>query len=281
MNNGNSIVRFEDVYFSYSNNENNEPINIIKGVSFDIKQGEYVCIVGHNGSGKSTISKLLSCLIKPSSGKYYIDNKLVDKKSVSKLRKNIGIIFQNPDNQFIGLTTEDDIAFGLENYCVKQSDMKMIIDNAANIINIGNLLKKEAFELSGGQKQKVAITSVIALFPKVIIFDESTSMLDPLSKQEIKDLMKYLQKQFNRTVISITHDMEEIKNADKILCMEEGKVVRFCELNKLVNDYEFLKNTKLDLPFNLKLSYLLKSKGMDIDLTLNDDKLVREICHKM
>lgn len=275
-----SVIRFENIYFSYNHDEFTEKKYILENISLDIHEGEYICIVGHNGSGKSTISKIVSCLLRPDSGNYYIYNELVTKKNVNLLRKNIGIIFQNPDNQFIGLTTEDDIAFGLENYCVKQSDMKDIIINSAKIINITDLLSNESFNMSGGQKQKVAITSVLALFPKVIIFDESTSMLDPIAKLELKQLMKFLQKEYNRTIISITHDMEELIQSDKILCMDNGRVARFCLLDELVNDYEFLKLSKLDLPFCLKLTKLLKDKGLKIDLTLDDNKLVEQLCRK-
>lgn len=275
-----SILKFENIYFSYIHDEFKEKKYVLEDVSFDIKVGDYVCVVGHNGSGKSTISKLISCLVRPDSGNYYINNQLVDKKNVDTLRRKIGVIFQNPDNQFIGLTTEDDIAFGLENYYVKQEDMKAIIENSAKIINISDLLTKEPFRMSGGQKQKVAITSVLALFPEVIIFDESTSMLDPIAKLELKQLMKFLQTKYNRTIVSITHDMEELKQASKILCMQDGKVAKFCDLDELIKDYEFLKKSKLDLPFTLKLSKLLNDKGMKINLTLDQQKLVEEICRR-
>ncbi len=275
------IITLERIFFSYEYDVDNLDVKyLLKDMSFSIDKGQYICIVGHNGSGKSTLSKILSCLLKPQAGKIYIDGILLNEENINILRKKIGIIFQNPDNQFIGLTTENDIAFGLENYCVKPSKMKEIIYNSAKIINISELLDKEPFNLSGGQKQKVAITSTIALFPEIIIFDESTSMLDPNSKKDVINLMLFLQKQHNITIISITHDMEEIKNANKILCMNQGTVAKFCTLDELVSDYQFLKEAKLDLPFNLKLIKLLKDQGLNVKLTLDDKQLVREICKK-
>lgn len=273
------IITFENIFFSYEHDVDNlETKYILKGISFLINKGDYICIVGHNGSGKSTLSKILSCLLKPQSGNIYINSVLLNENNIDTLRRKIGIIFQNPDNQFIGLTTEDDIAFGLENYCVKSSKIKEIIHNSARVINITDLLNRESFNLSGGQKQKVAITSSIALFPEIIIFDESTTMLDPKSKRDVINLMKFLQKQHNITIISITHDMEEIKNASMILCVKQGKVAKFCTVGELVNDYKFLKESKLDLPFNLKLLKLLKDKGLKVKLTLDDKQLVSEIC---
>ncbi len=273
------IITFENIFFSYEHDVDNlETKYILKGISFSINKGDYICIVGHNGSGKSTLSKILSCLLKPQSGNIYINSVLLNENNIDTLRRKIGIIFQNPDNQFIGLTTEDDIAFGLENYCVKSSKIKEIIHNSARVINITDLLNRESFNLSGGQKQKVAITSSIALFPEIIIFDESTTMLDPKSKRDVINLMKFLQKQHNITIISITHDMEEIKNASMILCVKQGKVAKFCTVGELVNDYKFLKESKLDLPFNLKLLKLLKDNGLKVKLALDDKQLVSEIC---
>ncbi|MGL4951386.1 MAG: energy-coupling factor transporter ATPase [Mycoplasma sp.] len=267
------ILSLKDVHFSY-----NEKNWVLNGVSFDIYKGEYICIVGHNGSGKSTISKVVSGLVKPQKGEIYIKDILVSKKNVQQLRKAIGVIFQNPDNQFIGITAEDDIAFGLENYNVDPMKMQMIIENVADIINITDLIKKEAFDLSGGQKQKVAISSVLALTPEVIIFDESTSMLDPKAKKQIKNLMKTLQTDYKRTIISITHDMEELSNATKILCMHKGTIAKIDTLEYFVNDYNFLVENSLTLPNNLQLCKLLNDQGMDIKPSLNIDKLIGEIC---
>lgn len=267
------ILSVKNIKFSYNNDD-----YVLDDVSFDINAGEYICVIGHNGSGKSTISKMLSGLIKPLEGQLFLQGTEINSSNVQELRKKVGIIFQNPDNQFIGITTEDDIAFGLENYKIDPSKMKMLIDNTASIINIENLLTKEAFNLSGGQKQKVAITSVLTLVPQIIIFDESTSMLDPKAKLQIKELMKWLQINYKRTIISITHDMEELINADKLLCMNSGKVARYDNLNFFINDYNFLIENSLDLPNNLKLSKYLSERGLVIKPSLNKNELIEELC---
>lgn len=251
---------------------------MLDDVSFDVQPNDYVCIVGHNGSGKSTISKVIAGIVKPKEGNIYIDNQKLTYKNLLPLRKKIGFIFQNPDNQFIGITTEDDIAFGLENYKVRSEKMQFLIKNVAGVVDITNLLKKEASDLSGGQKQKVAISSVLVLTPEIIIFDESTSMLDPYAKLQIKALMKQLQTSYNRTIISITHDMEELKNATKILCMNQGKVARYAPIAEYIDDYEFLVKNSLELPISLKLCKALNNGGMKIKPSLKIDDVVREIC---
>lgn len=267
------VLSLQNINFSYNNQ-----YLVLDDVSFDIMPNEYICIVGHNGSGKSTISKVVAGLLKPQQGSIYIDGLKLTSSNINHLRKNIGVIFQNPDNQFIGITTEFDIAFGLENHKVKPEKMGMIIENSAKLIDITNLLKKEASDLSGGQKQKVAITSILALCPQVIIFDESTSMLDPYSKIQIKKLMKRLQTEFHRTILSITHDMEELKNATRILCMNKGKVAKYDTLDFYINNYNFLIENSLDLANNLRLSKLLIEGGIKVKPTLDEDALVEQLC---
>lgn len=267
------VLEMNNVNFSYNGVQ-----NTLNNISFKIYQGDYICVVGPNGSGKSTLSKIISALLKPSSGEIYINGELMVPGNFNRLRKNIGVIFQNPDNQFIGITGCDDIAFGLENYKVKHEVMDTIINQASTIIGINSFNEKEVFELSGGQKQKVAITSIIALSPNIIIFDESTSMLDPKNKLAIKKLMKWLQIEYNKTIISITHDMEELVNATKILCINKGNLVRFDTLDTYVKDYNFLIDNKMDLPKNLKLIKLLNEKGFKLEPSLDNDKLVRDLC---
>ncbi len=267
------VLSLNNVNFSYDNKR-----LTLKDISFDVYDGDYICIVGSNGSGKSTLSKIISTLIKPSSGTISIMGEVVNSHNAFRLKKHIGVIFQNPDNQFIGITTEDDIAFGLENYRVSNSMMKPIIYNAAEIMGIEHLIKKEVFEMSGGQKQKVAITSVVTLIPSIIIFDESTSMLDPKSKLAIKELMKELQTNYGKTVISITHDMEELKQATKILCLNQGVLAKYGKLEEFVKNQKFLLDNKLDLPSNMKLIKLLNESGLKLESTLDEDKLVRDLC---
>lgn len=266
-------IEFQNVVFSYT-----EERTVLKNVSFSIDANEYVCIIGHNGSGKSTISKVLTGLLKPSSGIIKLFGIEISAVNLKYLRNNIGIVFQNPDNQFVGITAEDDIAFGLENRKVPQNKMWDIINEAAGALDIQHLLKKESIELSGGQKQRVAIASVLAINPKVIIFDESTSMLDPKGKSELKDLMVSLRDVAKKTIISITHDMEEVVRADKVIVMNNGEVQFIGTPKDIFADEEKLVKMKLDIPFTLKLAKLLKEKGMKIDLTLDNEELISQIC---
>ncbi|MGL4358701.1 MAG: ATP-binding cassette domain-containing protein, partial [Cetobacterium sp.] len=194
-----TIVEFKNITFGYT-----PELMVLNDVNFSILENEYVCIIGHNGSGKSTISKILTGLLKPLKGELYVKDNLIDQSNINFIRSNIGIVFQNPDNQFIGITAEDDIAFGLENRRVPQEKMKNIITQAAKSVQVDNLLSMESQKLSGGEKQRVAIASILAINPSIIIFDESTSMLDPKGKKELKELMLLLRDKKNKTIISIT-----------------------------------------------------------------------------
>ncbi|MCF0125848.1 MAG: energy-coupling factor transporter ATPase [Clostridia bacterium] len=267
-------VSFSNVVFSY---DAKSPTPTIKGISFDIHQGEYMCIVGSNGSGKSTISKIIVGLLKPKSGEIKIFGNILNNLTIKSIRNNVGIIFQNPDNQFIGLTAEDDIAFGLENNKINSTVMFDIITTAANIVNVQDLLKLNASRLSGGQKQRVAIASVLAMNPKVIIFDESTSMLDPTSKVELNNLMTMLRDKYSKTIISITHDMEELLRADRVMVIKEGTVQKIGKPSEIFEDEQFLRNNKLNLPFTLEVSKNLHELNSKVNLTLTQDKLVDQL----
>ncbi|WEK83235.1 MAG: energy-coupling factor transporter ATPase [Mycoplasma sp.] len=267
-------VRFKDVVFGYEQGMNVPTINKI---SFEIPTGKYICIVGGNGSGKSTISKLLVGLLKPWSGQIQIFNTVLDNYTVKSIRNDIGIVFQNPDNQFIGLTAEDDIAFGLENHKINPTMMYAIIENASSIVNVKHLLGLNAGRLSGGQKQRVAIASVLALNPKVIIFDESTSMLDPTAKTELMELMVTLRQKYHKTIISITHNMEEMLNADLVMVIKNGTLQKLDEPKTVFENEEFLANNKLNLPFALELSKNLKAKDERVNLSLEIDQVIENI----
>lgn len=273
INDSSVAIEFQNVYFAYT-----EERMILKNVSFTINDNEYVCVIGHNGSGKSTISKVLTGLLKPKSGVIKLFGIEISAANLKYLRNNIGIVFQNPDNQFVGITAEDDIAFGLENRKVPPNKMWDIINDAAVATGIEDLLKKESLELSGGQKQRVAIASVLAINPKVIIFDESTSMLDPKGKNELKELMVSLRDVAKKTIISITHDMEEVVKADKVIVMSNGEVQYIGTPQEIFANEERLLKMQLDIPFTLKLAKTLKEKGLKIDLTLNNEELIEKIC---
>lgn len=266
----NAVIKFENVSFAY-----NESF-VVKNVSFQIFPQEYVCVIGHNGSGKSTISKLLTGVLKPQIGNIYLYDHLVNKSNIKFLRDNVGIVFQNPDNQFIGITAEDDIAFGLENRKFPPEEMRNIVQNVAKKMGIENILKFEPHRLSGGQKQRVAIAGILAINPNVILFDEATSMLDPTGKQDIKQFMLQL-KQQGKSVISITHDMEEVINCDRVLVMDGGKLVKQGKPDEVFSDKEFLQRIALDIPFTLNLATQLSTDLSNVKATLNYQELIESV----
>ena len=213
-------VKVNNLSYSYDGEH-----DAVSNVSFNIEKGSYTTIIGHNGSGKSTIAKLLVGLLEKKNGTIMIEDLELNQDNLIKIRNKIGIVFQNPDNQFIGSTVRDDIAFGLENHCVEQKDMDPIINEYAAKVNMTEFLDSEPTHLSGGQKQRVAIAGVLAMHPDIIIFDESTSMLDPQGKDEIKKFIYHLHENKELTIISITHDIEEVSSSDHVIVMNDGKVV--------------------------------------------------------
>jgi len=264
------MIKVKDLKFKYSDAKQ----FAIDGVSFDIAKGKYVAILGHNGSGKSTFSKLLVALYKPTSGSIEVDGVTISKKTLKTIRKKIGIVFQNPDNQFIGATVEDDIAFGLENKQLSRDKMQKIVKDYAEKVGMTKHLEKEPQALSGGQKQRVAIASTLALDPDIIIFDEVTSMLDPKGKREVISLIKEVQKDKSKTLISITHDMDEAILADQVIVFSQGKVIASGSPDKILNDKKITEIAKIDAPFIYKVS-----QGVDgIEATFDVKKLVGELC---
>ncbi len=270
------IIEVKNLSFSYEKEK-----KILNNVSFSIYKGEYVTLIGHNGSGKSTLAKLLSYILEPNKGNIYIENEELNEKSIKNIRNKIGIVFQNPDNQFIGSTVEDDIAFGLENRNIKQNKMKDIVDEYAKKVGMDKYLTKTPEELSGGQKQRVAIAGILALNLKIMIFDESTSMLDPEGVEEIRNLILRMKKENpDLTVISITHDIEEAYLSDRVIILNEGKIYKNDIPYKVFSNEEEMKNIGLDIPFVLKIKNKLKEKGIILDENIkNIEELAKELCH--
>ena len=210
-----SILNVKKLNFSYE-----EGVPVIQDVSFSVEEGTYTTIIGHNGSGKSTIARLIAGLLEKESGEIVIDGLELNMKNLNAIRNRVGIVFQNPDNQFIGSTVRDDIAFGLENHCVPQNEMDDIINTYAAKVGMTKYLDHEPTKLSGGQKQRVAIAGVLAMKPKILIFDEATSMLDPQGKEEIKRVIHELHEDAHMTILSITHDIDEaIYLSDRIVVL--------------------------------------------------------------
>lgn len=267
------IITVKDLSFEY------EPeIKTINHISFDIYKGEYVAILGHNGSGKSTIAKLLMGLLEKKTGEIIVDGYPLNLENLYKVREKIGIVFQNPDNQFIGATVRDDIAFGLENICVPRENMDDLINKYARIVRMEKFLDHEPTKLSGGQKQRVAIAGILAMNPSIIILDEATSMLDPRGRKEINELVRELKHQKEMTIISITHDIEEAKNADRIILLNKGEIVDCNEPSKILSNEKLLNELQLDIPFALKIARQLIEKGYQINETLSIEELEKQLC---
>ncbi len=267
-----SLIEIRDVHYSY-----NEEKKAIDGISFDIKKGDYVTIIGHNGSGKSTLAKLIAGLLPIKEGSIRIDGLEVNEENIARIRTRLGIVFQNPDNQFIGSTVKDDIAFGLENKQIESEKMEPIIREYAEKVGLTDYLDYEPQNLSGGQKQRVAIAGILAMKPDIIIFDEATSMLDPKGKKEIKRLMYELAEGDDITIISITHDIEEVLQSDDCVVLNKGKLFMHDTPEKVFADAEKLRKINLDVPFVENIREAFASRK--IKLKPDDlEGMVKQLC---
>ncbi len=271
-----SLIEVKNVSFAYSENAR----KAIDDVSFFVEQGTYVTIIGHNGSGKSTLAKLIAGLLPVKEGKILIQGKEVNEENIAEIRTRLGIVFQNPDNQFIGSTVKDDIAFGLENKMVPSGDMDAIIREYAMKVGLTPFLDYEPQNLSGGQKQRVAIAGILAMRPDIIIFDEATSMLDPKGKKEIKKLMYELALGDDITIISITHDIEEVLQSDDCIVLNKGKLFMHDVPRNIFANAEKLRQIELDVPFIEKVREEFAKRK--IRLKADDLKgMVDELCRSV
>ena len=270
-----NAVEVRNLSFSYDPQAKNKTID---GVSFSIPSGSYTTVIGHNGSGKSTIAKLLLGLLEKAEGEIFIDGLELNLENLREIRGRIGIVFQNPDNQFIGSTVRDDIAFGLENHCVPQREMDGIIEKFAARVNMSDFLNSEPTKLSGGQKQRVAIAAVLAMRHDIIVFDEATSMLDPTGKREINNLIKELHKDKKLTVISITHDIEEVAQSDNVIIVNKGKIALVGTPKEVFRNEKLMESMQLDIPFVYKVRNALKKKGIRVSDELDMERMAEEIC---
>ena len=242
------MIKLENVSFKYINNE---PY-ALNNVSFTVNDGDWVSVLGHNGSGKSTIAKLLIGLLKPVSGKIFYDDIELEESTVDIVRKKVGIVFQNPDNQFVGYNVKYDIAFGLENHMVPREEMLNLINEYTARVGMENELEREPQTLSGGQKQRVAIAGILAMNCDVIILDESTSMLDPEGVEEITKLVVELKEKYNKTIICITHDLALANKSDRLIVLKEGEIIKEGIPFEVFKDRELLLSSNLDMPFSLR-----------------------------
>ncbi len=258
----NNIIEVKNLTYKYNQEDEHYTLN---DVSFHVKQGEWLSIIGHNGSGKSTTVRLIDGLLEAESGDIYIDGDVLTVDNVWDKRRLIGMVFQNPDNQFVGATVEDDVAFGLENQGIPLEEMRSRVDEALELVGMTDFKTREPARLSGGQKQRVAIAGVVALRPKIIILDEATSMLDPEGRLDLIKIVREIKERHGMTVISITHDLDEVALSDRVIVMKNGQVESISTPNELFMR-EDLVDLDLDRPFTTELASSLRQTGLDLPL---------------
>lgn len=273
-----NIIKVDNLIFEYTSDETT--YRAIDDFNLDIKKGEFVAIIGHNGSGKSTLSKNLNAILVPTSGDINIKGMNTrDEKYLWDIRQTAGMVFQNPDNQIVATIVEEDVAFGCENLGIPPQEIRLRVDEALKNVDMYDLRERQPHLLSGGQKQRVAIAGIIAMRPECIIFDEATAMLDPSGRQEVMNTIKRLNKEYNITVLHITHFMEEAVEADRVIVMEKGKLALEGTPRKVFSNVTRLKEIGLDVPYMTELAHLLKEDGLDIrDNILTVDEMVGELC---
>ncbi len=260
------MIELQNVSFRYNTSED----KALDNVSFKIQDQEWVSILGHNGSGKSTIAKLLIGLIKAQRGNVLYDQVPLTEETVDNIRKRVGIVFQNPDNQFVGYNVKYDIAFGLENHQVPREEMLELIATYTQKVGMEKELEREPQTLSGGQKQRVAIAGILAMNCDIIILDEATSMLDPEGCTEIIELIKELKEKYHKTIITITHDLSLANLSDHIIVLKDGKIIKEGTPNEVFMERELLQSSNLDMPFGLRFYH--EAKG--ISCLQKDEKLM-------
>lgn len=273
------IIRINNVTFSYKINQKNSQ-KAVDNVSLKIKEGEFITIIGHNGSGKSTLARLINGILQPREGDIFVlDYNTKEDKDIFNVRKNVGMVFQNPDNQMVATIVEDDIAFGPENIGIEREETGRRITWALESVGMTEYRKKTAQKMSGGQKQRVAIASVLAMKPKVIILDESTAMLDPRGRKEVLKTIKKLNKEENITIILITHYMDETIDADRVIVMNKGSIILEGTPKEVFKEKEKLESINLRFPIFTEIANSLTEKGLDVgNDILTKEELVDKLC---
>ncbi|GEK30761.1 energy-coupling factor transporter ATP-binding protein EcfA1 [Kurthia zopfii] len=271
------ILSLQNITFTY---DPDQPIikNAVEDVTFSVNEGEWIAIVGHNGSGKSTLARIINGLLFPQSGEVKVFGEMMNEANIWDIRSQLGMVFQNPDNQFVGATVQDDVAFALENNGVPYEDMVIRVENALKQVQMDAFMDHEPQHLSGGQKQRVAIAGALALRPNLLILDEATSMLDPQGRKEVIEIVQQLRDETGLTVLSITHDLEEAILADRLLFMNNGK--KFAEGNpsEIFGLGDQLIKLGLDLPFSMKMARLLQKEGVHLQgAHMSEEELVNDL----
>lgn len=275
----NGIIKANNIKFEYSTDEGEATFAALKGINIEINEGEFVCILGHNGSGKSTFAKHINALLLPSEGNMLVDGMdTADDNKLFDIRKTAGMVFQNPDNQLVATIVEEDIAFGPENLGVPREEILERVNDALKTVRMQKYAKRQPHMLSGGQKQRIAIAGVLAIHPKIIVFDEATAMLDPQGRQEVLSVMHELNRS-GMTIVFITHYMEETVGADRIIVLSDGEVIANGTPVEIMYDEKVLKTAGLSTTFAAQMCMDLRKKGIKIDKNvLTIEELAEELC---
>lgn len=273
------IIKTENLIYDYKLHEGNRRMRAVDGVSLDVNPGDFVAIIGHNGSGKSTFAKHLNAMLLPTSGSVFVDEiDTKDNELTLTVRQTAGLVFQNPDDQIVTTVVEEDVAFGPENLAVPTEEIVGRVDESLRSVGMKRFAKKSPLRLSGGQKQRVAIAGVLAMQPKCLVLDEPTSMLDPVGREEVIKTLHALNREKGMTIIMVTHNMEEVIDADKIFVMNEGKIIMQGTPKEVFSKVDELKAIRLEVPTATELAYELKKSGVNIpDGILSVDEFVEEV----
>ena len=278
------FIRLEQVSYAYES-EDAPAVPVLRELSFSIEKGEYVAILGHNGSGKSTLAKLMNMILSPTAGKILVDGKDITADDLSDedvfaLRRKVGMIFQNPDNQLVATIVEDDVAFGPENLGVPPAEIRTRVDEVLSQVGMLKYAKHEPHRLSGGQKQRVAIAGILAMRPECIIFDESTAMLDPMGRREVLSTIDRLNREQGITVITITHYMDEAARASRVMVLDDGRLLMDGSPEEVFKQGELLRSCGLDVPQCTALAHRLATEGWDLEGTLTTPEACAEAIAK-
>ncbi|NTW70729.1 MAG: energy-coupling factor transporter ATPase [Eubacteriaceae bacterium] len=274
-----TMIEFKDVKYIYKKHEGEET-TAIENISFTIEKGEFIGIIGHNGSGKSTLSKLINGILHPTHGDVIVAGfNTKDHSKIWDIRQNAGMVFQNPDNQLVATMVEEDVAFGPENLGIDPKEIRKRVDEALETVEMGAYKNKKPHMLSGGQKQRIAIAGILAMKPKCIILDEPTAMLDPSGRKEVMDTIKKLNREEGITIVHITHYMDEIVEADRVIVMDNGRIAMKGKPFEILTQVEKLKSLRLDVPQITELAFQLKNEHLiDDDKILTVNEMVKKLC---
>lgn len=272
------FIKIENLYFSYTD-DYGDSASVLEGLNLEIERGSLVAILGHNGSGKSTLAKLINLILTPTSGRITVDGLEITKSNLTEdelfeNRRNVGMVFQNPDNQLVATIVEEDVAFGPENLGIEPSEIRKRVDDALATVGMTEFARHSPHQLSGGQKQRIAIAGIIAMMPKCIIFDESTAMLDPYGRREVMETIIRLNREFGITVLHITHNMDEAAMCDRVIVINDGKIELDGKPGEVFSKVDYLESVGLDVPQTVELLNLLRGEGVDVPL----DKLSVDEC---